>query len=76
MNLAQQIVFVVAVASMALFAVYTIVRFRLNERLMKEIAQKMVVKVDHFDTIIRLLDCRIAAMGDRIDRMEEREKEE
>ena len=75
MNLAQQIVFVVTVASMAIFVVYTIARFNVNEKIMKSITEKMVAKVDHFDTIIRLLDCRIAAMGDRIDRMENREEE-
>jgi len=75
MNLAQQIVFVVTVASLAIFAVYTIARFNVNEKIMKSLTEKMVAKVDHFDTIIRLLDCRIAAMGDRIDRMEKREEE-
>jgi len=75
MNDVQQIILGVFIGLVAIFDLYTIARFKVNERLMNQMVKKMVAKVDHFDTIIRLLDCRIAAMGDRIDRMENREEE-
>lgn len=76
MNEVQQIILGVFIGLIVLFDFYTIARFRVNERLMNQMAKKMVERVEHSDTIVRLLDCRIAAMGDRIDRMEEKERKE
>lgn len=76
MNEVQQIILGVFIGLIVLFDFYTIARFRVNERLMNQMAKKMVERVEHLDTIVRLLDCRIAAMGDRIDRMEEKEGKE
>lgn len=76
MNEVQQIILGVFIGLIAIFDFYTIARFKVNERLMNQMAKKMIERVEHYDTIVKLLDCRIAAMGDRIDRMEEKEKEE
>lgn len=76
MNEVQQIILGVFIGLIAIFDVYTIARFKANERLMNQMVKKMMDKVEHYDTIVKLLDCRIAAMGDRIDRMEEKEREE
>lgn len=76
MNEVQQIILGVFIGLIAIFDFYTIARFKANERLMNHMVKKMMDKVEHYDTIVKLLDCRIAAMGDRIDRMEEKEKEE
>lgn len=76
MNDVQQIILGVFIGLIAIFDFYTIARFKANERLMNQMVKKMMDKVEHYDTIVKLLDCRIAAMGDRIDRMEEKEREE
>ena len=76
MNEVQQIILGVFIGLIAIFDFYTIARFKVNERLMKQMVKKMIEKVEHYDTIVKLLDCRIAAMGDRIDRMEKRGREE
>lgn len=76
MNEVQQIILAVFIGLITIFDFYTIARFKANERLMKQMVKKMIEKVEHYDTIVKLLDFRIAAMGDRIDRMEEKEKEE
>ena len=76
MNGVQQIILGVFIGLVAIFDFYTIARFKVNERLMNQMAKKMMEKVEHFDTIIKLLDYRIAATGDRIDRMEEKERKE
>lgn len=76
MNDVQQIILGVFIGLVAIFDFYTIARFKVNERLMSQMAQKMMERVEHYDTIIKLLNCRIAAMGDRINRMEEKERKE
>lgn len=76
MNDVQQIILGVFIGLIAIFDFYTIARFKANERLMNHMVKKMMDKVEHYDTIVKLLDCRIAALGDRIDRMEEKEKKE
>ena len=72
MTTAQQIVFLAICVLIVLFATTTVVRFVFLNRMIR----KLIGKVDNFDTIIRLLDYRIAAMGDRMDRMENRGKDE
>ena len=76
MNDVQQIILGVFIGLIAIFDFYTIARFNVNERLMSQMVKKMMDKVEHYDTIVKLLDCRIAAMGDRINRMEEKERKE
>ena len=69
---AQQIVFGVICGLILLFATTTVVRFMQTDRLIR----KLMAKVENFDMIIKLLDYRIAAMGDRMERYEDRKENE
>ena len=72
MNEVQQIILGVFIGLVAIFDFYTIARFRVNERLLNQTVRKMVEKVDHYDHVVSLLDIRINALSDWMERYEDK----